>query len=82
MGDKKWFTIILFDDADNDGQWDPWTPDSAGEASWWMNDKWFWFETWGDFRVNSDDANGNFVTQTVKDASGATLTDLNITIEQ
>lgn len=81
ISNGKWFSIIIFSDADTDNDWDPWTPEAAGEDAWWMYDKWFWFETWGDFRVNTDDPDGNFETQRINDPSGVTVDGLDITID-
>lgn len=53
------FNIIAFSDANNNNQWNPWKPDmdgttEIGEDAWWLDTKWFWFETWGEFRVSVD----------------------------
>ncbi len=81
IAENRWFSIILIKDDNTDNDWTPWTPDAVGEDAWWMHDQWFWFETWGDFRVAQDDPSGNYNSQTVNDASGATLTGLDITIQ-
>ena len=76
----KWISLMVFNDnGTTNGSWDPWNG-TTGEDAWWLTDKWFWFETWGDFRITTDDTSGNIVTTPVKDASGATLNNMDITV--
>jgi len=80
LADGKNINLIVFNDGDSDGQWDQWNEGSDyGEPSWWLMDKGFWFETWGDFRINVQ--NGEFVSIPVNSAAGATVTGMNITVE-
>ena len=75
LANRENFNLIIFVDEDGDGLWDPWTESSGGEMADWMQNRWFWFEFWGELRISSDGADG-FVSKKVVDP-GVTMGGMN-----
>ncbi len=78
MDEGRHINLVVFNDTDDDDQWDPWNPSTnSGEDSWWPENAWFWFETWGEFRV-SYEVNGNYDSKKVVKGQNIDITGFNI----
>jgi hypothetical protein len=81
MGQNKWINLVLFENTDNDGEWDNiWDANTQGEHSYWLDGTWMWIENWGDLRINTDSENGEYTSQKVIKYSNVTVQGLDITI--
>ncbi|MCH9813345.1 MAG: hypothetical protein K0U47_05310 [Epsilonproteobacteria bacterium] len=61
LDNKGHFNLITFEDKNNNNQWDAWKYNGTdeenqnAETAWWPQNKHFWFDNWGDFRINVEE---------------------------
>jgi hypothetical protein len=85
MNNGSNFNIIAWDDNDTNGDWARWSPTQNGETSWWLDNKWFWFENWGEFKISTntwDKTTGenNNTSYSIKPRTNVTIEDMNFRI--
>lgn len=91
MNNKSHFNLVAFEDKNNDNQWDAWKHNATAdenqdnEAAWWSYNKHFWFDNWGEFRVNveehaDDGDNFNHESKRVKSGENVEINDFDFEV--
>ena len=79
MDRKSHFNLLAFEDRDGDDSWDSWkhNVDNAenqnSEMAWWLENKHFWFDNFGEFRINIEEhgaVGNNFNHKSIRVKSG------------